>query len=405
MNSGSRRFCSLLTISLAILLLSVHYSPPVRGNVTTPNIGIWSEAYASSAIVDPTILPNSIITVDINVTNAPAFNGFDLTLFYDQVYLQPVFIDVRGGAFANPFIGAEDATGGSIRLAVVDVGGDFAGGSNTLARISFNVTGIGVSPLTFAAPTTHPSIWSQSSTQLVLGYSEIQVTTLDGYFTNVAGNNGPAASFTFSPVSPIEGDTVVFDASSSFDPANNHGVNSGISEYIWDFGDGYSDITPYPADTHRFAYIFLANAVDNFYGNFSVRLTVVGSGQQFEGMITQRVEIRQMSPPSTNFRLDTNSIPRSVTPGLSMTYAITLTSVGGFTGPVVLRAKVVPSVPYGPTTSFAKKINQVRSQITVVLTVRTSSSTPPGYYNIVVSATRAQLSQNAIVYLTVYPSG
>lgn len=406
MHSRSRRLCSFLTISLAILLLSVHYSPPVRGNVTAPNIGIWSETYASSSIVDPTILPNSVITVDINVTSAPAFNGFDLTLFYDPGYLTPSFVDVRNGAaFSNPFVGVDDVSLDRIHLAVVNLGGPFLGGDGVLARINFTVVGTGVSPLTLASPTTHPSIWAQTWTQMVMGYQEIPTDTSDGYFSNVPGNPGPVASFTFSPASPIEGDTIVFDASSSFDPDNNSGASHGIAYYIWAFDDGITEVTNFPADVHRFATTVSFTSQGDFYGNFSVRLTVVDSDQHFEGMLTHRVEVGQITPPPRDFSLSTNRLPRSVSPGVSMTYSILLTPQGGFTGPVALKARVAPSIQNGPTISMVNRVNlKGTGQVNVILTVNTSSSTPPGQYSIIITTSRLQLTHYDLVYLTVFPS-
>ena len=403
MNQGFRRISSFLTISLAILLVSAHYSQPVRGNITTPTIGIWSETYGSSVISDPTVLPDSTITVDINVTNAPAFNGYDLTLFYDPAYLAPSFVDVRSGAaFSNPFVGVDDVSLDRIHLAVVNLGGPFLGGAGVLARINFTVAGIGVSPLTLASPTTHPSIWAHSWTQMVMGYDEISTNTSDGYFSNVPGNSGPVASFTFSPVSPIEGDTIVFDASSSFDPDNGSGASHGIAYYIWEFDDGITEVTAFPTDAHRFATFA---GLGDFYGNFSVRLAVVDSDQHYEGMIAHRVDVGQTTPPSRDFTLWTNRLPRSVTPGLSMTYSIVLTPKGGFTGLVGLRARVVPSIQYGPTISLVHKVNiKGTSQYMTVLTVKTSSLTPPGQYSIIITTSRGQLRHFDLVYLTVFPS-
>jgi len=406
MNKGSRRFYSVLTISLALLMVSAHYSSPVHGSTITPTIGIWSETYASPIVSDPSLTSGSSITVDLNVTNAPVFNGYDLTLFYDPTYLTPSFVDVRNGvAFSNPFVGVDDVSLDRIHLAVVNLGAPFAGGAGVLARINFTVVGVGVSPLTLASPTTHPSIWAQTWTQMVMGYNEIPTQTSDGYFSNVPGNPGPVAGFTFSPTSPIEGDTIVFDASSSFDPDSPGGPSHGIASYIWEFDDGITEVTTFPTDAHRFATIISFGSLGDFYGNFSVRLTVVDSDQHYEGMITHRVDVGQITPPTKDFTLWTNRLPRSVTPGLSMTYAVVLTPLGGFTGPVGLKARVAPSIVNGPTVSLVNKMNiKGTSQVTVVLTVNTSSLTPPGQYSIVVTTSRAQLTHYDLVYLTIFPS-
>ncbi len=401
MNRDSHRISLVLIICLALLMATVYYPVQVHASPVIPTVGVWSDVYNSPVISDPSIAPNSTIIVSVNVTNAPAFNGYDLTLYYDPAYLKPVFIDVRTG-FNHPFIGADTLSPGSIHLAVVDLGENVTATTATIARISFEVMGRGVSPLTLAAAMTHPSIWDQSWTQLVFQTAEIPVQTVDGYFSNIPANDGPVASFTFSPTVPIVGDTVVFDASSSFDPDNNQGANHGIALYIWDFGDGYTDVTNYPADTHRFANTFQPD-YGGYYGNFSVKLTVVDSDQGFISVLTQRVAIMLATPSANNFVVATNPTPREIAAGDTMTYAITLTTLGNFTGPIALKGSVVPSDKNGPSASIQGKLNlHGASQLTAVLDIHTTNNTPPGYYTVLVTATGAGISHYGIMYLTVY---
>jgi hypothetical protein len=403
MNQGSRLTVTLLIASLSILMAADNSPILVHASPVVPMVGIWSEAYHSSVISDPSLSPNSTIVVDINVTNAPALNGYDLTLYYDPGFLKPSFIDVRAG-FTHPFIGADDLSLGSIHLAVVDVGANLTGSSGTLVRISFEVVGLGVSPLTLAAAMTAPSLWAQSWTQVVFGFDEIQVLTVDGYFSNVADGAGPVASFTFSPISPIIGDTVIFDASSSFDPDNNHDVNHGIAWYVWDFGDGYTDITTYPADTHRYAYFFAPNNF-GFYGNFSVRLTVIDSDNGFRGMVTQRLEVSPIVPPTDNFLVQTNTLPRNVVAGTDMTYSIIVTTVGAFSAAFSLRVTELPSVRNGPTTSIPSRLNLHGSnQLTATLDVHTATNTPPGRYAFIIAVTGNGILHYGIVFLILYPN-
>jgi len=71
-------------------------------------------------------------------------------------------------------------------------------------------------------------------------------------------NRPPVASFTFSPVNPLVGQTIFFDASGSYDP------DGYITNYQWDFtGDGFPD-----ASGVRTTYSFFAS------GSYLVTLTV-----------------------------------------------------------------------------------------------------------------------------------
>jgi len=399
MNQRMRNPSVFIMLSLATFMMMAHSSLPAHAISPTPVVGVWSSAYGSSVISDISKVAGTSLTVDLNVTNAPAFNGYDLTLFYDPAYLRAVSIDVHTGTvFNNPFVARDDlSSAGAIRIAVVNVGSAFTGGAGVIVHILFNVTGNGVSPIVLAAPTTNPSFWAQSWTELVLGSSAIDIQTADGYFRNIPGDSGPVASFTVSPLSPQEGDAVIFDSSGSFDRDNSNDVNRGIAEYVWEFSHGTSERTVYPVVLHQFTQILGFN----LYGNFSVRLTVIDSDQHFEGMKTGRVQVGTTVPPTRNFAISTNTIPRNIPPGSSMSYQIGLLSLGGFSGPVSLSATVVPLVQNGPATSLPAKVNLHLVSASAVLTVQTSTSTPPGRYGIVVVASRAQLFHSAIVFLTV----
>ena len=60
-------------------------------------------------------------------------------------------------------------------------------------------------------------------------------------------NNLPVAYFTFSPSSPAVGQTVTFDASSSYDP------DGTIVSYSWNFGDGNFETTINPTVQHSYS--------------------------------------------------------------------------------------------------------------------------------------------------------
>jgi hypothetical protein len=250
-------------------------------------VGVWSSAHSTSNITffDGSLGPGSQFTVDINVTNAPQFNGFEFALFYDPTNITAVSYDVKTGTkFANPFVnnpGKELITPGVVHLSVVNLGDNFICCSGALAHINFQVKGLGVSPLVLAAGTAGPAIGRAGSadglqpdwTRLAFRATPIDVSTSDGYFKNVAGPTkfGPVASFIFSPIAPQGGQVVTFNATTSFDPDKPvTQAGTGIKSYFWDFGEG-SVSRIGPVVTHTFA----PNVGTPFVGNFSVLLRVV----------------------------------------------------------------------------------------------------------------------------------
>src|SRR5438094_495951 len=77
-----------------------------------------------------------------------------------------------------------------------------------------------------------------------------------GYFPNQL----PVASFTLTPLYPIAGQTIYFDATASYDP------DGTITSYAWDFGDVQTSFGATPV--HAFA----------SPGTYHVSLTVTDNG-------------------------------------------------------------------------------------------------------------------------------
>ena len=287
---------------------SVSSAPP---SASTPNVGIWNDAcFASNmtvanpqcAIGGASLGVNSKVTVDVNVTNAPSFNGYELSLFYDPTNLTLSKVNYSvGTVFDSPFAAANlSQTGypfvpGIIRVSVVNLNGPFNGGSGVLALFTFNIKGVGASPFTLAAGTSIPAEGGGATqydwTRLQLGGASIDVSTSDGYFQNIQDNPvrlGPVASFMFSPAKPQKGQNVVFDASASFDPDN--GLSTALTRWLWDFGDGIVVSSQSPIQTHSFG-----SQGSLFTGNFSVLLRVYDSDNNFTGMVTHLIGI--IPPP------------------------------------------------------------------------------------------------------------
>jgi PKD repeat protein len=279
---------------------------------------VWSSQYSNWNITDPSLVAGSTFPVQVNVTNAPAFNGYEFALYFDQSYIDISSYDLKAGLFNNPYSVIEFTGNGSLRLSIVNLGPPITAGSGILVSIIFKVVKAGgVSPLVLAAPTTNPSPFAQAPdalckncrqgtpnwTRLVApNYVVFDVTTSDGYFNNVPLSSthraGPASSFTFIPTNPVQGNIVTFDGSSSFDPDNLSAANHGILRYLWDFGDRSSlpyVITDSPTVTHYFAPGGSASLNSTYFlGNFSIRLTVIDFDSGFQGM---RTVLLTISPP------------------------------------------------------------------------------------------------------------
>jgi len=79
----------------------------------------------------------------------------------------------------------------------------------------------------------------------------------------IVGKAPPIASFTYSPGYPVRSETVVFNASGSYDP------DGLITSYVWDFGDGNITIVTTRIVSHVYAdvgnYTVVLDVTDNDY--------------------------------------------------------------------------------------------------------------------------------------------
>jgi len=87
----------------------------------------------------------------------------------------------------------------------------------------------------------------------------------------------PVASFTYSPLAPCTGETVIFNASASYDPDGN------IASYKWDFGDGNITTVSHPVIAHTYVAV----------GTYMVNLTVIDNdgltGTTIEYIVTNNL--------------------------------------------------------------------------------------------------------------------
>jgi PKD repeat protein len=428
--AGLPPYASTMTVTVSSSIADGAYTIVLIGNTTSnishqalflvnvgttpiPIVSVFSSQYGTANITDTSLVAGSTFQVQVNVSRAPLFNAYEFVLYYDQNYLNATSFDLATGTvFDNPFQAPGSFNGlGALRLAVVNLNngnnnnGFFPGGSGVLARITFSVVRAGgVSPLVLAAGMAIPSSFaappgglcpscpagSPNWTRLIasgtlpngtsIGERSIQVATSDGYFKNVAGKSGPVASFTFSPASPTQGDTVTFNATSSFDPDSLSSHNHGILEYLWDFGDlsFQANLTSaFPVVTHVFG---TGGTSPNFFsGNFSIRLTVIDLDNGFQGMKTIRLTI---TPPTVHDIGVTITLSSTqVVEGTSLIVTVRVVNLGSTTETFNL------TLTYGPppNATLAHLIGRmiIPGALESFQFVLNTTALLPGVYNIV----------------------
>jgi hypothetical protein len=310
------------------------------------------------AIGGATLTPGSLVTVDINVTNAPAFRGYEFSLFFDQKLLTLHSVNFASGTmFNNPFVATNDnSTWGTIRETVVNLASGTDNGtrfgSGILIEFVFNVKGLGASPFVLAAGTSQPAEGGGAAegdwTRLVFVNNQfIDVSTSDGYFQNNPPKLGPVAKFTFVPAQPVLGQAISFNATASFDPDNS---TSRITRYFWDFGNGVSKQSASPVQS----YSLTQPSGTPLIGNFSVLLITLDSDNNFTGMVTHLVDVKPAAvhDVSVGIILDHSQVQ----PGGNITVMVTITNLGNFAETYSL------SITYGPpTVALQNYVNQVIS--------------------------------------------
>ena len=351
------------TLAILLIVLAGLLSTSVPKIVSAqpgpaPVIGVFSSTYGSANITDTSLHVGSQFFVQVNVTNAPTpFNGYEFVLYYDQRYITVSSYDYTTNTiFPSPYVPYVPYNGpGALRMSVVDLG-QVNTATGMLVNITFTVVQAGgVSPLALAAgmakegsgagapggvcpgcPTGAPN-WSR----LLVGNTLVGVDTSDGYFKNVAGTSGPVAAFTFSPPNPAQGQTVTFNATTSFDPDNPNAFSHGIAKYFWDFGDQSGNgnaTTIFPTMTHLFTHGGAGGA--SFAGNFSIRLTVEDSDSGFQGMQIQLLSITL--PASHCVEVSSIFAKSQIAPGQSENLQVQVHNNGTFT------EKFNITVRYGP---------------------------------------------------------
>jgi beta-glucanase (GH16 family) len=128
-----------------------------------------------------------------------------------------------------------------------------------------------------------------------------------------------------------------------------------------------------------------------FGGSFTISAEATGSG-------VKRAPLNglQVAPASPDFVLSATPASRTVTPGSSTTYNVTVSAIAGFSGSVALSATGLPS---GASASFNP--SPVTGSGSSVMTVVTQASTPIGSQNLTISGVSGALTRTASVGLVV----
>lgn len=182
----------------------------------------------------------------MNVTDAPAINGFIAAIIYNTAVLAPTPLDYTGNvlsSFGNPFVVRNCVSGtgpvckgddgpGIVALGLALLGATTTSPtSGTLYKVTFNIIGSGFSEIHFIRTILTNGI-DQSETGL-------PSTSFDGYFTNVdcpppSGNRCSPLNvdFTTSPNLLLQGKILTFNAS-----ARTVNPSASIRNYHWTWGD------------------------------------------------------------------------------------------------------------------------------------------------------------------------
>ncbi|MBU0497099.1 MAG: PKD domain-containing protein, partial [Candidatus Thermoplasmatota archaeon] len=138
-----------------------------------------------------------------------------------------------------------------------------------------------------SSPYTQKRFYSQFHGKVKLGVKDNHGATQTGTAKLDIGkpNQPPVASFSWSPTSPQQGQTITFDASSSYDP------DGTISKYEWDWNnDGSYDISKTtPTATHSW----------NNPGNYKVSLKITDNSESTK-IKNRDVSVTNAGPPPFN---------------------------------------------------------------------------------------------------------
>ena len=285
---------------------------------TTGFIGIWSDTYKSYNITD-LFLTVGQFTVKVNVTETPTINAYEFFLDYRTSYIIPTKVIIKEGTFFGDSCVLclnETSTPGVVRVSIGVTGANAKAGSGTLAFITFQVVGIGATALNLR------------DDKFLLGGNLIDHTTQDGLFSNTLAKP-PLAQFTHSPTTPVQGDTVTFDASGSTD------TDGRIVSYFWRWGD---DTGTSPTPNLVITHVFRDRNGNPTYGTFTVSLRVTDDTGLTDSTSAQITVTRLPFHDVLIGSLTSNFL--TANPGQIVTLSVSVTNGGTYVETTQLRVYV-----------------------------------------------------------------
>lgn len=204
---------------------------------------------------------------------------------------------------------------------------------------------------------------------------------------NLAENELPVASFSYTPESPLVNQMITFDASSSYAPDGN------ITNYEWNFGDGNIGT----GELIKYSY--------SSAGKYDVTLTVTDNVGAADSM-TKQVGVIASEP---EFTIGVSPSSQTVVAGNSIFYNIALATQSGFESPVTLSVTGLPDGATGTfdpnpvtpagltlTQSTGRKVNASKIDSALALLSSLKSSKQPASYKAMAEALEEDCAEVSI---------
>ncbi len=406
------------TMLLCIMILLVSILPAQLLNVRAQSTGLVcvnETPFANCPVLPPTIGPVFFRgQAVVNVVGSQLFNGFDISVKANQTILNATLISNIGNIFQS--------AGGTVSVVAECINGHPVTGScraqdgpgvATISAVSnvlvmggnlFNITygnplTNGTTPVTFQAGCTGTS--NDSSCVTLFNNSMIDPENLQGAtFTtgdfSIAASpssqtvtGGSSTSFTVT-VTSINGFTGTVSLATYVNPVESQGPTSSLSSPSVNLPTSGSSAT-----------LTLTVSTTSSSPPGTYMMIVFGESCLLCGLMHSASATLVI--PAPDFSITASPASISIRAGSSATFTVTVTSIGGLTGPVSLGSTISPTLRKTPTGSLSPPSVSLVSggSATSTLTVSTNRPTSPGTYTITVTGNTGSITHTVSVTLVV----